>query len=77
MQDLAFSLVVLGNVTLRKLAADQRSSWLAAVSTGSLVHTLDPRTGEVLKGWKAVEAGVGTVGSVSGWRGKEGGEGGL
>ena len=65
---------MLGNVTLRKLATDQRSSWLAAVSTGSLVHTLDPRTGEVLKGWKALEAGVGTVGAVSCW--SEGGGGG-
>lgn len=68
-QSLPFPLVVLGNVTLRKLTADHRSSWLVGVSTGSVVHTLDPRTGELLKVWKAVEAGGGTVGSVSGGRG--------
>lgn len=56
----------LGNGTLRKLVADQRSSWLVGVSTGAVVHTLDPRTGELLKMWKAVEVGGGTVGSVSG-----------
>ena len=56
----------LGNGTLRKLVADQRSSWLMGVSTGSVIHTLDPRTGELLKVWKAVEVGGGTVGSVSG-----------
>ena len=54
------------NVTLRKLTSDQRSSWLVGVSTGSVVHTLDPRTGELLKVWKAVEVGGGTVGAVSG-----------
>lgn len=65
----AFPLVTLGNVTLRKLASDQRSSWLVGVSTGSVVHTLDPRTGELFKVWKAAEPGGGTVGAVSGRRG--------
>lgn len=49
---------ITSNATLRKLTSDENGGWVAGAFTGGTVHTVDPRNGEILKFWKAIDIPV-------------------